>query len=90
VAETILKRALEYGIHKSDIVIDCLALTVSADQKSAMETLKAIKTVKEKLGLSTILGVSNISFGLPARDNKCQFPGHGHGGRPGRCHHKPA
>ena len=68
VAETILKRALEYGIHKSDIVIDCLALTVSADQKSARETLKAIKTVKEKLGLSTILGVSNISFGLPARE----------------------
>src|SRR3990170_1996978 len=68
VAETILKRALECGIHKSDIVIDCLALTVSADQKSAMETLKAIKTVKEKLGLSTILGVSNISFGLPARE----------------------
>jgi 5-methyltetrahydrofolate--homocysteine methyltransferase len=68
VAETILKRAIEYGISKSDVVIDCLAMTVSADQKSARETLKAIRMVKEKLGLSTILGVSNISFGLPNRE----------------------
>ncbi|MEK7828357.1 MAG: cobalamin-dependent protein, partial [Deltaproteobacteria bacterium] len=56
------------GISKSDVAIDCLALTVSADQKSARETLKAIRMVKEKLGLSTILGVSNISFGLPTRE----------------------
>ncbi|MBI5328199.1 MAG: homocysteine S-methyltransferase family protein [Deltaproteobacteria bacterium] len=68
IAEAILKRALECGISKSDVVIDCLAMTVSADQKSAMETLKAIRMVKEKLGLSTILGVSNISFGLPNRE----------------------
>lgn len=68
IAEIILKRAMECGISKSDVVIDCLAMTVSADQKSARETLKAIRMVKEKLGLSTILGVSNISFGLPARE----------------------
>lgn len=67
VAEKIMKRALSYGIHKSDIVIDCLAMTVGADQQSAMETLKAIRMVKERLGLATILGVSNISFGLPNR-----------------------
>src|SRR3989338_3227148 len=68
IAEKILKRALKEGLSKSDVVIDCLALTVSADQKSARETLKAIRMVKEKLGLSTILGVSNISFGLPNRE----------------------
>ena len=68
IAEKILKNALKYGLSKSDVVIDCLALTVSADQKSAQETLKAIRMVKEKLGLSTILGVSNISFGLPNRE----------------------
>lgn len=68
IAEKILKNALKHGLSKSDIVIDCLALTVSADQKSAQETLRAIRMVKEKLGLSTILGVSNISFGLPNRE----------------------
>src|SRR3990167_5734707 len=68
IAEKILKNALKYGLSKSDVVIDCLALTVSADQKSAQETLGAIRMVKEKLGLSTILGVSNISFGLPNRE----------------------
>lgn len=68
IAETILKRAMECGISKSDVVIDCLAMTVSADQKSAKETLKAIRMIKERLGLATILGVSNISFGLPNRE----------------------
>jgi len=67
VAEKIMKRALGYGMHKSDIVIDCLAMTIGADQQSAMETLKAIRMVKERLELATILGVSNISFGLPNR-----------------------
>ncbi|MBI5286236.1 MAG: homocysteine S-methyltransferase family protein, partial [Deltaproteobacteria bacterium] len=66
-AEKILKRAISYGMHKSDIVIDCLAMTVSADQGGARETLKAIRMVKERLGVATILGVSNISFGLPNR-----------------------
>ncbi|MBI5892956.1 MAG: homocysteine S-methyltransferase family protein [Deltaproteobacteria bacterium] len=68
IAEKILNAALDAGLKKSDVVIDCLAMTVSADQKSARETLKAIRLVKEKLGLTTILGVSNISFGLPNRD----------------------
>ena len=51
----------------ADIIIDCLTLTVSAEQKRAAETLRTIRLVKEKLGLSTVLGVSNISFGLPQR-----------------------
>ena len=67
IAERILAKALEYGIPKEDVIIDCLTLTVSAQQKEAAETLKAVKMVKEKLGLRTALGVSNISFGLPAR-----------------------
>lgn len=67
IAERILAKAIEYGIPKEDVIIDCLTLTVSAQQKEAAETLKAVKMVKEKLGLRTALGVSNISFGLPAR-----------------------
>lgn len=68
VAEKILKRAMEIGIPKEDVYIDCLTLTVSAEQKAAKVTLEAIDLIKEKLGLKTVLGVSNISFGLPERD----------------------
>ena len=67
IAKKIVKRAQSYGIRKEDIFIDCLSLTVSAQQLEAMETIKAIKLVKEKLGVKTILGVSNISFGIPSR-----------------------
>lgn len=67
IAERILAKAIQYGIPKEDVIIDCLTLTVSAQQKEAAETLKAVKMVKDKLGLKTSLGVSNISFGLPAR-----------------------
>lgn len=74
IAERILERALEYGIPKSDVYIDCLTLTVSAEQEGAAETLKALRMVKEKLGLKTVLGVSNISFGLPNRELiNCNF-----------------
>jgi 5-methyltetrahydrofolate--homocysteine methyltransferase len=68
VVERMLERVLKAGMRREDLVIDCLAMTVSAAPLSAMETLKAIRMVKEKLGLSTVLGVSNISFGLPARE----------------------
>lgn len=68
IAERILAKAQSYGIPKEDVIIDCLTLTVSAQQKEAVETLKAMRMVKEKLGLKTALGVSNISFGLPARE----------------------
>lgn len=67
IAERILQKALEYGIPKENVIIDCLTLTVSAQQKEAAETLKAMRLVKQRLGLKTALGVSNISFGLPAR-----------------------
>lgn len=55
------------GIPKEDIYIDCLTLTASAEQEGVMETLNALHTVKHELGLKTVLGVSNISFGLPNR-----------------------
>lgn len=67
VAKKIVEKAEQYGIKRKDIFIDCLSLTVSAQQDEAMETIKAIKMVKEKLGCKTILGVSNISFGIPNR-----------------------
>lgn len=67
IARRILDAALSYGIPKEDVWIDCLTLTVSAQQEQARETLKAVRTVREELGLQTVLGVSNISFGLPAR-----------------------
>lgn len=68
IAKKILNKALSYGIPKEDVIIDCLVLTVSAEQKAAGETLKALNIVKNELGLRTVLGVSNISFGLPNRE----------------------
>ena len=67
IAEKIMNAALEIGIPKEDIYIDCLTLTASAEQEGVMETLNALHTVKHELGLKTVLGVSNISFGLPNR-----------------------
>ena len=69
IAKRILDAALAVGIPKEDVLIDCLTLTVSAQQEQAAETLKALHAVREELGLHTVLGVSNISFGLPAREN---------------------
>ena len=68
IAERILNAALDAGIPREDVLIDCLTLTVSAQQEQANETLKAVRYVRETLGLHTVLGVSNISFGLPARE----------------------
>jgi len=67
IAQHILDAALSYGIRKEDVYIDCLTLTASAEQEGAHQTLLALRMVKEQLGLKTVLGVSNISFGLPAR-----------------------
>ena len=67
IARRILNAALSYGIPKEDVWIDCLTLTVSAQQEQARETLKAVRMVREELGLQVVLGVSNISFGLPNR-----------------------
>ncbi|MDE7079421.1 MAG: homocysteine S-methyltransferase family protein [Clostridia bacterium] len=67
IAEKIIERAKSYGIREEDVYIDCLTLTVSAEPAQAMNTLKAITILKEKYNIKTVLGVSNISFGLPAR-----------------------
>ena len=67
IAEKILHRALEAGIPREDVWIDCLTLTVYDQQEQAGETLRAVRMVTERLGLRTVLGVSNISFGLPNR-----------------------
>ena len=68
IAKNILKIAKEYGIEKNNIIFDTLAMTISADQKAANETLKALNIIKNELGCHTSLGVSNVSFGLPNRD----------------------
>lgn len=67
VAEKIMKRAMQYGIPKEDLIVDCLVMTASAQQSIVKETLQAVSLVKRQLGLKTTLGVSNISFGLPNR-----------------------
>lgn len=67
IAEYIFKQALSYGIRQEDIIFDCLALTVSAAQEASTQTLETIRLVKQELGCPTILGVSNVSFGLPNR-----------------------
>ena len=68
IAEKIVNKAMEYGIPKEDVYIDCLTLTASAEQSGVMETLKALNRVKTEIGCKTVLGVSNISFGLPNRE----------------------
>ncbi len=68
VAQKILKYAEKYGIPKEDILVDCLTLTVSAQQKDCFETLNAMARIKKELGVELVLGVSNISFGLPNRN----------------------
>ncbi len=67
ILDRIVNEAKKYGIKEEDIVADSLALTVGSDKKRAFETLKTIKAVKDKYGISTILGLSNVSFGLPNR-----------------------
>lgn len=67
IAKKIIDRAAEYGISKNNIIVDPLALTISADTSSALVTLEAIKKITKELGVKTSLGVSNVSFGLPNR-----------------------
>jgi 5-methyltetrahydrofolate--homocysteine methyltransferase len=74
IAKKIMDRAVAMGIPKENVFIDCLTLTASAEQKGVLETLKALYRVKHELGLRTVLGVSNISFGLPNRELiNCNF-----------------
>lgn len=68
IAKRIVSRAEELGIDCKDVYIDCLTLTVSAEQEACRETLRALHRVKTELGCKTCLGVSNISFGLPNRE----------------------
>ena len=67
-AEKIVQAAEQAGIPRKDVFIDCLTLTASAQQEAVRETLRAVQMVKERLGVKTVLGVSNISFGLPSRE----------------------
>lgn len=68
VAKKIVNKASEYGISKEDILVDCLVLTVSTNQSMVKETIKAVNLVKKELGVKTVLGVSNVSFGMPNRE----------------------
>ena len=68
IAERIVERAAAYGIPAHDVLIDTLVLTASTNQDMVQETVRAVSLVKEKLGVKTVLGVSNVSFGLPARE----------------------
>jgi 5-methyltetrahydrofolate--homocysteine methyltransferase len=68
VAEKILERAVRLGIKEEDVVVDPLAMAVSADPRACIVTLETIKLVHDRLGLNITQGASNISFGLPERD----------------------
>lgn len=68
IAKRIVERAEAMGIERKDVYIDCLTLTVSAEQEACKQTLEALHRVKTELGCRTCLGVSNISFGLPSRE----------------------
>jgi 5-methyltetrahydrofolate--homocysteine methyltransferase len=69
IAEKILERAVNAGIKEEDIIIDPLAMAVSADSQACIVTLDTIRLVRQKLGLNITLGASNISFGLPGRED---------------------
>jgi 5-methyltetrahydrofolate--homocysteine methyltransferase len=68
IAEKILERAVQAGIREEDVIIDPLAMAVSADHRACVVTLETIRLIHQKLGLNITLGASNISFGLPDRD----------------------
>ncbi len=68
IAERIVERAEALGIPREDVQIDCLTLTASAEQAAVAETLRAVEMVRDRLGLGAVLGVSNVSFGLPNRE----------------------
>lgn len=68
IAKKIIKRAAEYGIDKKNLAVDALVMTISTDTNNAIETLNAVDYIRNTLGVNTVLGVSNISFGLPNRE----------------------
>ncbi len=69
VAKKIYETAAEYGIDKTDILVDALCMAVSSDKNGALVTLETVKRIREEFGGKTVLGVSNVSFGLPMREN---------------------
>ena len=68
IARKIRDTARRFGLRDEELLVDCLVLTASAQQTQVIETVRAIRMVKSELGLKTVLGVSNVSFGLPERD----------------------
>ena len=68
IAHKIIAEAEKYGIKRKDLIFDTLAMTVSADNRAALATLSALRTIRRELGCHTSLGVSNVSFGLPERE----------------------
>ena len=78
IAEKIIERAVSAGIKAEDVVIDPLAMAVSADPQACLVTLETIRLVHQKLGHNITLGASNISFGLPDREVS-EFSFHGTG-----------
>ena len=68
IAKKIIKRAAEYGIDKKNLAVDALVMTISTDTNNAIETLNTVDYIRNTLGVNTVLGVSNISFGLPNRE----------------------
>lgn len=68
IARRIVERAATYGIPPQDILVDTLTMTVGTDQQAARVTLETMERVKNELGVGTLLGVSNVSFGLPERE----------------------
>ena len=69
IARRIVEAADRCGLPREDLYLDCLTLTVSAQPEQALETLRAVSEVKRRFGVQTVLGVSNISFGMPQREN---------------------
>ncbi len=67
IAKKIIAEAAKYGIEKKDIVIDALAMTISSEPEGAKVTLETLRRLRDEVGVCTVLGVSNISFGLPSR-----------------------
>ena len=67
IAEKIIREAAKYGIKKKEIVIDALAMTISSEPEGAKVTLDTLRRLRDDIGVNTVLGVSNISFGLPSR-----------------------
>lgn len=68
IAEKIIKRAEEYGIDKSELIFDPLCMTISTNKFNAQITLQSVERLQCELGVKTVLGVSNVSFGLPNRE----------------------